>query len=1013
MADDAATTAKSDADLLASKASSVSYTPQLASASIKITRNQLLEYMNQRDWWAVAQLNLLVTLAMWAVFITQMYMRADVENSFDVSDAVMQHIHHITAHPALSGIPFLSQEEVPVPCLCACRSSSKGFPDTACGDTNGEEHSNAYSSTDVGITNDGTEFLNFVGLLPPKVKLGLLEKACSDMPAPLAEFAAALSPGFASHTCTSWVHSYGSYEDPLLGKTTACSPEQFEAYLYDHIMNPDNVNDTDSRFLYDQGDFNTVQWRCPATCGVCETNPGLGFTPMVWDDLESEEDVLLWLEHGLLPDIFTGAMQGPLLQKPGTLAQKNLFIGGLRARQVRAREPFECQAPDDVKRVYVPECRSPDPTWSFYGLKHNITDEMFDVYFEFDMAKNEAMELATQLRRSDWIDRATRELKIEGLLLNAEAGFYGVLDMSFTFRFDGVVDKRLGVHMFQVVVAVDLQDYIPELIWVGLIIILLLIELWQIARMTCQRKVCEYFKDAWNIVDWVSIACGLVITLTWYMVVMQTVALSEAISALPRSPFPAGFDNEAYRQKWTSLLDDGVTTFHFKQAYQFFMFCYSSIITTRFLKGFLGQQKLAMIQYAMWRSTIDVVHFQIIFLVVFGAFVTGGHILFGAELAAWSSVVRAASTTLQMLMGTFKFDELYEVAPVSASVWFWSFLLIMVFLLLNLLASILCYHFQKFRSMIGPTDSMFYDIHQGWRDFWWRCEWRIEQIRDGEYMEFFRNPYADLYEGLAENAQMPEEMDEMAQKNCLGIRMVRSKMDVLSMEGVAADAVKFKDPGIEFVTSRELRKIACDPMTAEHLMEECDEKVNRDKATFQRLKNSQVEQARHFMNMLRKNRDQLSAYCDAIEAGVEEEQASLMEGLDRLEDSIGAAMDGILELRQTEVDSLALAPPRLQYAGTTLRDTYTNQLGRRPPRKGTAPVPGRDGLRLTAQADSPLALGYGSAAGTAAVQPALAYGGSQPAALLDGSQHQQPVPPAVVDPNQLALPGPGDAADVS
>jgi hypothetical protein len=512
----------------------------------------------------------------------------------------------------------------------------------------------------------------------------------------------------------------------------------------------------------------------------------------------------------------------------------------------------------------------------------------------------------------------------------------------------------------------------------------------------------------------VSIVLGFGILTTLFTIVSQTVALSDSIVALPRAPFPVGFDTTAYRDSWLALLDDAWTAYASRQAYQFLLFMYSSIITTRFLKGFLGQQKLAMIQFAMWRSAIDVVHFQMIFLVVFGSYVTGGHILFGPKLEDWSSVSRASSTTLRMLLGTFAFDEMYDFAPISATIWFWSFLLFMVFLLLNLLAAILCYHFEKFRATVGPTDSMFYDIYQGWRDFVWRCEWRLEQFRDGEYREIFANPYADLVEGLIEKAAVPEEMVELSEKNCLGIRLARSKMDVLSIDGLADDSAKFKDPSIEHVTSIELRKIACDPMTAEHLMEECDVKVSRDKNRVERLKDSNVEQARHFMKMLRSHRDQMIQYCDAIEDGVDEDQEDVMKGLDRLEKSISSAIDGILELRQTDVDTLALAPPRLHYAGTTLRDTYTNQIGIQPPRKGTAPVPGRAGLRLTAEGDdSPLMIGYSSMGDDYGMaQPALANGGPQPAALLNGGQSPQQGQ-VVGRRSQLALPGTHDLPEIS
>merc|ERR1719167_181568 len=149
----------------------------------------------------------------------------------------------------------------------------------------------------------------------------------------------------------------------------------------------------------------------------------------------------------------------------------------------------------------------------------------------------------------------------------------------------------------------------------------------------------------------------------------------------------------------------GFTTYQVRRWYLFMLFAYATVITARFLKGCVGQEKLAMIQFAVTGSFYFIFHFQIIFGVLFMNFVLGGHVLFGPELDEWSSMGKAASTTVQMLLGTFDFDRMYAILPYSAMTWLFLFLFSMVFLLMNILTAILIDHFTTLRRIIGQTDT--------------------------------------------------------------------------------------------------------------------------------------------------------------------------------------------------------------------------------------------------------------------------------------------------------------------
>ena len=256
------------------------------------------------------------------------------------------------------------------------------------------------------------------------------------------------------------------------------------------------------------------------------------------------------------------------------------------------------------------------------------------------------------------------------------------------------------------------------------------------------------------------------------------------------------------------------------------LFWYSSIITARMLKASLGQAKLAMIQITLADGFWDVMHLMLIFLVMFNNFAVGGKILFGPELEDWSTYPQCCASAVLLMMGAAKFDELFEVAPVSATIWYWLFILMMMFLMLNLLTVIIVEHYAQTRNTCGDTAGIFSDLISSWKAFLFKLEWRRDQFREGEYKAcLIGDPYEDLMDGLLENAAASDEMRAAAAKNCLGLILNRKKIEDLSVEAPSAST----NPGFGIVKNLELRKIACDAATAQFLLDGCEEYVASEK----------------------------------------------------------------------------------------------------------------------------------------------------------------------------------------
>lgn len=653
--------------------------------------------------------------------------------------------------------------------------------------------------------------------------------------------------------------------------------------------------------------------------------------PLKLENITSATDVWRWIQHGLLPD-FWGSAGHQVTHRPGLVIGRNLVVGGVRIRQMRTpSSSANCKVISGIQSWYKVACHADKPATDTFGPAASTNQTVrnsvpvlaqsayyqsastsaapgnFDAMFDIERPVSDSLTTATFLSRNSWLDASSESLSINTLLLNAEAGVYVLMHIKFDFGSDGTVHKNIATRLIRATSGRNsIADIWPQVAWLILLAMMLRQEIFQIAHMAYGGKLRSYFTDPWNIVDWVSIVVGVLMAVYSFWIDAQTSSLTQAVVQLPRAPLPANFNVNSYRDSWSRIIDDADFIALLNMYLQLCIFWYTSIITLRFLKGFLGQSKLAMLQITLFHGFWDGLHFLIVFTIVFNNFVASGQILFGAELPNWSSYSRAVSTSFAILMGSPKFDDMYEIAPINATIWYWLFILSLIFLLLNLLLVIIIDHFSIVRKAVGAVPTLTEDMQASLKELRWRLDWRKDQWSEGEYkLCFLGDPYAGLFDALMETANCDETFEEASEVSCLGLKLKRKRMEDASIEGLNAE----DNPGCKNTSSLELRRCGCDAATAEHLLDDC--------ATFTAGDTNgslpQVAQVQRFVQLLRSHKQRLDDHCKAYEEGIVEDQSCLDTCIDQLEESIKAALEAFTELRTTGVDSLA--PPLLGQGG--------------------------------------------------------------------------------------------------
>merc|ERR1719329_1300904 len=170
---------------------------------------------------------------------------------------------------------------------------------------------------------------------------------------------------------------------------------------------------------------------------------------------------------------------------------------------------------------YGTPCRSSEPAEGYWGpssTEDNVSTAAFspslaeetlgtyDALFDVELNVSDALATATMCRKNNWIDPATRSLTLQSVTLNAEVGMFAMIDIVFNFPAGGGVDKHVNVHTIHATGSkIEFADTVPELMWAGLIIILLRQEITQLFFAGVHHKCLDYWLDMWCLVDWVSI----------------------------------------------------------------------------------------------------------------------------------------------------------------------------------------------------------------------------------------------------------------------------------------------------------------------------------------------------------------------------------------------------------------------------------------------------------------------------------------------------------------------------
>eukprot|EP00392_Amoebophrya_sp_AT5.2_P002764 g2769.t1 len=758
-----------------------SYADEEAEAeTFTVSRADMMTYLNTQLWFNEAAYGIPFTIALWAIFLILLGLHGEIESNYQVQSAVGGALVSVVGYPELGNTPaasigtavtgdnqLQSTSAAPTTCHCACVPRADFSEPEAC-----QVDALNRNYLDIKSVVDGRFFPEYSeGELRNQMYKQKTDNMAFQDPVPFREI---------KDQSTLW-------------------------FWIQHGAFP---------FLWQEADFAELALarEAIATSTTTTTTPELVVAD---DDGNSTETITTTLgsNAGIVAPL-------SIAGRPGRLYVTNQLIGGVRLRQKRMKMTSDCDVDPGLQSFYNAECRTSDAeTGNWRNVQHpcfrpnsdldGVFDCPFDVGRKLDSPNGPLETIEYRLIPFEWLDGATEEVELQAAFFNAEVRLYSYVRLTFTFESGGFMEKTHKVSAISANMYPTFWYIVPDLIFLSMISQLLYQEGMEVINAKREGLLKFYLSDFWNLVDWFSILAGFLISFLWFNIVLRTESVGDLVAAL--GPTPETVD-EGYRKKWMTIIDD-LESLGSSQDVQFmFLYWYTLVLMLRFFKNFQGQPRLSQISSTLLKSIMDMGHFLIVFSVVFVNFAIGGNLMFGTSSEDWSTIMGAINTSMMALLGNLDMDQLMEVSPLTAYLWFWSFMVVNWYLLLNLLVAIVFDHYYSFRDTVGETQGLGSQIVDVFHEKTWATDWYLQRkqylkkgiIPKPDYKVFrFFDPAKFGYLFLDEQMSYEDVYDALVEESPEGVLYGRPTILEQKTEKRNADRAAFEESLKEENTKRE------------------------------------------------------------------------------------------------------------------------------------------------------------------------------------------------------------------
>ncbi|XP_035688489.1 polycystic kidney disease protein 1-like 2 [Branchiostoma floridae] len=276
------------------------------------------------------------------------------------------------------------------------------------------------------------------------------------------------------------------------------------------------------------------------------------------------------------------------------------------------------------------------------------------------------LRLATFLQQRGWLDERTRAVIVELILYNPHANLFSMVTLVVEFTNLGAAYRGGEV----VTLRLMQQEAILLLALRAVLAVFILVFVIKEAERLFSRPM-EYLKDFWSWVELLVIAIGIA-TLGVYF---------NAQSIIDKAA--------EQRASSSSVLDLYKSAVNWFQVYTYLLAFLICCGTLKFIRLLRFNSHVYALTMTIRKSARPVLLFTIIAGIILMAFTQMGNLLFGIKLQDYKNILTSLTSLCTMMLGVFDFDALVDGHYILGPLMFFSYQVMMQFILLSMFMAIL------------------------------------------------------------------------------------------------------------------------------------------------------------------------------------------------------------------------------------------------------------------------------------------------------------------------------------
>eukprot|EP00931_Biecheleriopsis_adriatica_P102092 TRINITY_DN77115_c0_g1_i1.p1 TRINITY_DN77115_c0_g1~~TRINITY_DN77115_c0_g1_i1.p1 ORF type:complete len:793 (-),score=134.64 TRINITY_DN77115_c0_g1_i1:66-2363(-) len=465
-----------------------------------------------------------------------------------------------------------------------------------------------------------------------------------------------------------------------------------------------------------------------------------------YEDVNSYADFWSWMNLGFSAIYFP---EGSAVSEDSTLQSvalseaeasrylwHNAKIGPVKlSKQVLKDEPCPSTA---LAGLFGMDCNEPgghflqvEPTVFAIETGPYIEDTASTVYLPpWDIA--ETKQKLVEAEKDKWLDENTYHVEITFLTYSGSIDALTRTSVHFLFPRSGHIYKKITNETFIMHPYDTPYIVVFEALFVIFILSILLEELFEVCKGLFRQRnkplafLWGYF-SFWNAVDWLSISLAITIIALWILQMLYQVSLEDDLTKYQDLGCGRPSAPSACQEAFPSLIRNAEVLGLFVRRANMVQGFYPVAIMLRLFKAFSKQARLAVVVRTMEHSAGDLAHFAIVFSSIFFTYAFMGVALFGRACQEFATFPLASLSLFSFLMGDFELDDMLQrVGRPIGFIYFSSYMLTAVMLLLNMLIAIIMDVYAESKAAALSSEP----VWQDYTDLFRRTlqNWRRERV---------------------------------------------------------------------------------------------------------------------------------------------------------------------------------------------------------------------------------------------------------------------------------------------